>query len=270
MAVFITERFRIKSIRSVWNYFWDNGFIFDGETHRSWEFVYVASGTVRVTEDANIYTLNEGDMIFHAPMEFHTIRSADGTSPNVYIFTAEVDGNLPDNLTQGVFALSESERAEYRSLFARIYTLFYGTGNGGFESQECTDAFSSFAIRLSHNHSARANLIRSPGAREYNDIVTCMTEHIRDNCTLEDFAKLNNTSVSNMKILFRKYCGISPKLYYAKLRCSEAIRLLERGYSAYQAAYELNFSSPNYFSTFFKRMTGMPPATYIKNNSPEV
>ncbi|MBR5527876.1 MAG: helix-turn-helix domain-containing protein [Clostridia bacterium] len=265
----IRRKFNIKTVRSVWNYFWDDGFVFDGETHRSWEFVYVASGAVRVTEDANIYTLNEGDMICHAPMEFHTIRSAVGTSPNVYILSAETEGELPQELSAGVFSLSEKERAEYRALFSRIYTLFYGIPQSGFEAQECTDSFSSFLIRLCRTHSAQTNLILSRGAMEYNNVVTKMTAHVYDNLTLNELAKINGISVSGMKILFRKYCGISPKMYYAKLRCDEAVKLLEKGYSACDTSEMLGFSSPNYFSTFFKRMTGLPPLEYIKKNAPE-
>jgi AraC-like DNA-binding protein len=42
---------------------------------------------------------------------------------------------------------------------------------------------------------------------------------------------------------------------------------MSEGYSAAETANMLNFSSPNYFSTFFKRMTGKPPASFIKNSS---
>ena len=84
------------------------------------------------------------------------------------------------------------------------------------------------------------------------------------NCSLEEIAKLNNTSISNIKILFKKYCGLSPKIYYQRLRCTEAIRLMSEGLSSSETANKLNFSSPNYFNTFFKRITGTPPQTFIK------
>ena len=94
-----------------------------------------------------------------------------------------------------------------------------------------------------------------------------MTEHIYDNLSLEELAAINKTSVSNIKALFKRHSGTSPMLHYSRLRCTEAIRLMSEGYSAAETANALNFSSPNYFSTFFKRMTGKPPAAFIRGSS---
>ena len=74
-----------------------------------------------------------------------------------------------------------------------------------------------------------------------------------------------NISESYLKILFNRYADISPKAYYDRLRCNKAIALLQEGKSIYQVTDQLHFSSVNYFSVFFKRMTGIPPATFLKN-----
>ncbi len=263
----IKPNFRFSLIRTVWNFNWDYGFVFDGESHISWEVVYVASGSVCVTENEKLYTMHPGDMIVHAPMEFHTIRSANGTSPNIYVITIIAEGQLPENLTNGVLCLTESERDEYQALFKRIYDFFHGEERDGLVAQECIDSLSSFLIRVNFNHTAEPRLIMSRSAKEYKKIVLSMSEHLYDNCSLEDIASYSRTSVSNIKALFRKYNGISPMLHYSRLRCNEAIKLMKQGYSAVETANMLNFSSPNYFSTFFKRMMGMPPATFIKNSS---
>ena len=263
----IKPQFRFTLIRTVWDFNWNDGFVFDGETHISWEIVYVASGSVHITEEEKLYTLHEGDMIIHAPMEFHTIRSAEGTSPNVYVITVIAEGSLPQNLTDGVLSLDESEREEYRELFRRLYSFFHAEERDALLGQECTDYLSSFLIRVNYRHTARPKLSMSHSASEYNKIVQSMSEHIYDNCTLEEIADYNCTSVSNIKALFRKYSGISPKMHYARLRCTEAIRLMGEGKSAAETANMLNFSSPNYFNTFFKRMTGKPPASFIRGST---
>lgn len=261
----IKPSFKFNSIRSSYNFNWDDGFVFEGECHPSHEFVYVVSGCVRVTEDENVYKLREGDMIIHAPMEFHTICSAEGTSPNVLIISFQLIGELPENLTNGALQLSENERDEYQSIFERLHSFHYSEELNQLEGQEATDALSSLLIRINNNHMAKSNLVISRSAIEYKKIVTSMAEHIYDNCTLEDIATYNHTSVSNIKSLFKKYCGITPKLHYARLRCTEAIKLMSDGMSAAETADKLNFSSPNYFNTFFKRMTGMPPAAFNRN-----
>jgi two-component system response regulator YesN len=43
-----------------------------------------------------------------------------------------------------------------------------------------------------------------------------------------------------------------------------AARLLDEGFSATEIADKMNFSSPNYFSVFFKKHTGTMPSEYKK------
>lgn len=263
----IITNFKFTHLTSVWNFNWDEKHIFKGETHILWEIVYVVSGSVRVTEDENVYNLCEGNMIIHAPMEFHTIRSADGTRPNIYIISFLSEGKLPKNLTNGILYLSEEEQKEYKNLFGRIYDFFYSEERNSFKGQECIDYLSSFLIRINFNHTAAPKHLTSRSAVEYKKVILSMTEHIYDNCSLEEIASYCNTSVSNIKMLFKKYHTTSPKLHYSRLRCTEAIKLMSSGLSATETANMLNFSSPNYFNTFFKRMTGRSPISFVRNSS---
>ena len=258
----IVSGFRFTRLRAVWNFNWDDSFIFSGETHISWEIVYVASGCTCVTEDEKLYYLREGDMIIHAPMEFHTIRSAENTNPNVYVITSIVEGALPQNLTEGVFGLTQEEQKEYKEIYSRVFEFFNSDERDALEGQGCTDALSAFLIKINKSHTAEQRLVLARSATEYKRIMLSMTVHVCDNLTLDQIAAINNVSVSNIKALFRKHSGISPMLHYSRLRCTEAIRLMSQGKTAAETANMLNFSSPNYFNTFFKRMTGKPPATY--------
>lgn len=265
--VYLNPCFHFSSFRTVWNFNWDGGFVFEGETHISWEIVYVASGCVCVTENEKLYNLHEGDMIIHAPMEFHAISSAENTSPNVYVVTSIVEGELPKNLTEGVFSLTQSEQREYTEIFARLMDFFDSDERDQLAGQGCVDALSAFLIDINSKHTAEEKLVVSRSAIEYKKILSSMIEHVNDNCSLEEFAALNNTSVSNIKALFKRHSGTSPMLHYSRLRCTEAIKLLTEGLSAAETANALNFSSPNYFNTFFKRMTGKPPATFNRESS---
>ena len=51
-----------------------------------------------MTEDERVYTLKEDSIIFHAPMEFHRIKSAGGSSPSVRVMSFTASGELPDQL----------------------------------------------------------------------------------------------------------------------------------------------------------------------------
>lgn len=258
--------FTFTALRSAWDFNWNSGFATDGELHEPWEIVYVVSGSVHVTEDSKVYHLLEGDMIIHAPMEFHTIKSADGTSPHVYITAIYVDGELPHNLSDGVFSLNNNERAEYEAFFKRLKSFYDDYKDDNIRGQECMSALSSFLIRLGCSHRANEVLSKSRSAAEYTRLANALSERLYENVTIDGLAQEYNISVSNMKLLFKKYCGIGPKMYYDRLRCSEAIKLLAEGFSAVEVSYKMNFSSPSYFNTFFKRMTGTPPMHYNKRS----
>lgn len=263
----VTPVFTIHSFFSAFDYNWSKNFVYEGEEHNFWEIVYVVSGAVEAVEENRIYHLTQGNLVVHAPMEFHAIRSADGTSPHVLITSFGMDGALPDNLKDGAFLLSADMQKTYESLFLSIKRFFDDPCATAEAGQEATNRLSAFLLRLSRRYTAENPLLRSRPAIEYTKLVETMTARVYDNCTLEELSTQNNISISYVKQLFNRYAGISPKAYYARLRCSEAIRLLSEGCSAAEVADRLNFSSPNYFSVFFKKMTGLPPARYMREKT---
>ena len=188
----------------------------------------------------------------------------------MYIITFFAEGVLPQNLTDGVLNFTAAQQIEFGEIFSRIFTFYNKDERSMLEGQECMDSFTSFLIRVSFDHKGHTEnslLDLSQNAREYKNVMTVMTQHLYDNCSLEEIAAYCNMSVSNIKVLFRKFSGISPKLQYSRLRTSEAIKLMSKGMSASETANKLNFSSPNYFNTFFRRMTGMPPAAFNRNSN---
>ena len=73
----------IDSIITMHYFEYMKDFVFRGESHDFWEFLYVDKGTVSVRSDDRWVTLNTGDIIFHKPNEFHAITSIGKTSPNL-------------------------------------------------------------------------------------------------------------------------------------------------------------------------------------------
>ena len=63
----------VDKIITIHYFEYSSHFIFPGETHDFWEFLYVDKGTVDVMAGSIPHTLNKGDIIFHQPNEFHSI-----------------------------------------------------------------------------------------------------------------------------------------------------------------------------------------------------
>jgi len=83
---------------------------------------------------------------------------------------------------------------------------------------------------------------------------------LEERITLVELATLLDVSVSRFKFRFKKEMGVPPAEYIQRRRIEEARRRLkETKFSITQIAFDLGFSSSQYFATVFKRYTGSAP-----------
>lgn len=84
--------------------------------------------------------------------------------------------------------------------------------------------------------------------------------HLEETIALSDLASLLGVSVSRFKIRFKEEMGVPPAEYIQRKRVEEACRRLQQTKaSVTQVAFDLGFSSSQYFSTVFKRFMGSAP-----------
>lgn len=258
---YVKTKFIIDCFHTAFRFKYDKDFIFKGERHDFWEMTLLRSGMLTFIQDERVYHLNAGEIILHAPMVFHREMSRDGTSPEGFTLSFHTEGELPENLSCGVFKLDEDEIEEFSLLIdPLIEYVNLGTGDD-FEAQLLRDKLSSFLIKISKGKTS-APILRSQSEIDYNRLVSVMREHVSENLTLNDFSRLTGISVSYMKLLFGKFAGISPKSYFSSLRASESARLLDTGMHIFEVSEKLDFSSQNYFSIFFKKHYGISPREY--------
>lgn len=268
----INEPFKITGICSLLARNFEPSFVFLGESHYFWEFFAVISGEVEVVENEKTYVLSDGDIIFHAPDEFHRLKSSGGTRPRTITFSFLHEGELPLRLTDGVFHLSDGMIADLISISASLGLIIGEDFDSGVDFEplleipygieeskaifEAALRLTSFLISVSKLNESEGRLSSTPGACLYRNIVKTMTERVAEGLTVEALAELHHISRSYIKKLFRAYAGESPSEYYSRLRIKEAKRLLSLGKSVSEAAELLNFSSAAYFSSYFKKCTG--------------
>lgn len=252
------QSFEIEGFYTAIKYDWTEPFVFNGESHDFWETVFVESGRVDVTEDENFYTLSDGNVIFHAPKEFHRIRSAEGSSPKVFVFSFKTRGELPKAIRSGVFTVNPLQKKLFDALRDSVYA-FINEDSSALSGEKAASLLKLFILEMAKAPIA-TNTASPRTALEYQRIISFMSKNILENLTLEDIASRTNISVSYMKTLFKTYAGIGPKSYYNLLRVQKATELLKMGNSIAEVSRIMNFSSSNYFSLFFKRETGSPPS----------
>ncbi len=257
---YVDKHFDITALFTAYKFDWDDKYSYVGECHVPWEIVFVKNGLVECTEDERVYTLKKNDIIIHAPLEFHTIRSIK-SSTSVLILSFLANGELPGELSNGIFALNDKYRNEFMEIFDSTYAFLNEGPKNAYSGQGIVNRLSSFLIRLG-SKTPEEQLSLSKSAVEYRRIASAMADNICENLSLVEFAKMCNVSISYVKLLFQKYAAISPMNYYANLRVQYAMTLLESGMTVNKISEIMNFSSPNYFSIFFKKHTGEMPSKY--------
>lgn len=98
---------------------------------------------------------------------------------------------------------------------------------------------------------------------EIERVLTYIEENITEPLPVPLLAKLCLLSESRFKVKFAEYIGVSPHEYILRRKIEAAKQLLADPLcSVTEACLRLSFSSSQYFSTVFKRITTMSPSEY--------
>ena len=110
-------------------------------------------------------------------------------------------------------------------------------------------------------------MMRTPSDERIQRVLDHVERNISEPFSLETLAALSGYSLSRFKTRFREETGQTPALYISALRVERAKLELERtDQSITDIAYNLGWSSGNYFCTVFKKLTGVSPLTYRRQN----
>jgi AraC-like DNA-binding protein len=102
--------------------------------------------------------------------------------------------------------------------------------------------------------------------KKFADLVN---DEFKNHHDIEYFANKLSVSSKTLDRLAKQQLNISPKQIIQYRINAEAIRLLiHTQENVKEIAYELNFSSPDYFNFFFKKLNKISPSAY-KNKMSE-
>lgn len=102
-------------------------------------------------------------------------------------------------------------------------------------------------------------------SQEYQKAIAYINDHLSEKITLNDIADFSNVSTKTITRHFEKNQNMSPIKYVNFLRVEKAKILLQTKSSIGEIAGALGFDDPLYFSTVFRRFTGLSPEKYRKS-----
>ena len=110
-------------------------------------------------------------------------------------------------------------------------------------------------------------LLRAPSDERIRRVIEYAAQNISEPLPLSTLAAISGYSLSRFKIRFREETGQTPALYVNASKVEQAKLALERtDDSVTDIAYNLGWSSGNYFCTVFKKLTGVSPLQYRKQS----
>lgn len=261
----INSEFYIDRIGFIYDQRFGESFIYPGESHNFTEIGYVLEGAVEMVSGENVYIMSEGDIIFHRPMVFHKLKTYGRSSLRLLNLSFLHCGIIQDVIYNGVYSLEVDERRNFEEIFDLARDFMRNENADDIDGQEVSERLSSFIIRLCKRKSGNDNLSPEHGAMIFRKLVSFMNDNIERDISIAELAESCHISISYVKQLFAKYSDVSPKNYFLHLRASLAAKMISSGMSVCETAERMGFSSPNYFSLFFKKQHGVTPRDY-KNN----
>ncbi len=263
---------KINKIHTFFKTDFKSDYAFAGERHDYWEAVFVVGGSVGITADSNVYTLEKGQAVIHRPNEFHKIRSELSTVPTVIIIS--FSARCFPEFNGSVFNLSLSQLEEIEALYELSFKCFERSNIHILEQKKEHTAYAQelwlrlelllFSL-ITKKSSTLASGKGLKSAELYSAAVKFMEQNFDAGLCIDDIASNFSISGAYLKKIFIKYSGTGVMQYYNRLRARIACTYLDSGKSVKETADLLGFGDQNYFSTFFKRTVGMSPTGFKKH-----
>ena len=261
----VNKDFYIDRLGFAYDHKFKEDFEFHGESHNFTEIGYVDSGYLELVSDGTVYHMKAGDIVFHRPMSFHKLRISGASHTRFINLSFLFGGSIPDKIYKGVYCLTWDECCEFLEIYDLAEKFINSSDLFDLNGQESSERLSAFILKLCRRNSLSNNISSDTSAIMFNNIVTEMQNNVYTNATVQDFADKCHISVSYVKLLFKKYADISPKNYFLHLKANQAANLILSGKSVNFVSESMGFSSPNYFSVFFKNRFGVTPKEFRLN-----
>lgn len=272
----------VERIVSLFYFEYAKDFVFPGESHDFWEFLYVDKGQVEVMADTEGYQLEQGEIIFHKPNEFHSVWANGKIAPNLIVVSFVCNSPAMKFFENKILKAGEQEKTILANLIKERTLCFDKRLNEFitekdkrpdevFGAQQLIKIYlEMLLITFIRNNTAVQNQDRVSFLTRrrveddlVNRIICFMKENIDKNLSIDDFCEEFGLSRTRIKDLFREKLNTGIIQYFRHLKIEKAKELIrEENYNFSEIADKLGFSSVHYFSNVFKKITDMTPSEY--------
>ena len=270
----------ISKIVTLHYYEFDKNFVFNGEKHDFWEIVYIDKGRVQIRSDDENLILSQGEIVFHRPNEFHSIKALD-SSPNFFVVSFVCKSPLMIYLEKYHTILNKTLHGFISSIIKEAETTYEIPKNdpslkklikketapiGG--EQLIKTYLEQFLIFLIRNivKKEAPSVFPSKESMETHLVSSAkrlLAEKAEEPFRVNDLCISLGYSKSYLSKLFHEQTGETIANFAIREKIKRAKQLIrDENLNFAQISDRLAFDNPQYFSRVFKRITGMTPTEF--------
>jgi AraC-like DNA-binding protein len=277
------------TVHSIYTFFYKEmarNFNTMGEKHDFWEFVYVDKGTIEVYTDSYQAKLNQGDITFYKPNEFHAGRAGNNSAPNLFVVSFDCDSPSMQFFNSKTFRVDKEEHIFLSKLMMEGNLAFDPPADSPQMHRPKKDKNAPFASEQLIKNYLEVLLIsfirKGDIIRDYSNlshinednknaeltakVIKYMKENVTENLTVEQISSYFAISRAALMKTFKEVTGLGVKEYFNKQKVEQAKKLIrEENLNFTEIAERLAYSGLHYFSRSFKKETGMSPSEYSRS-----
>lgn len=282
----LREEIVIEQLVTVHYFEFAKNYVFEGEKHDFWEFLYVDKGEVEVMADTQGYNLKQGEMIFHKPNEFHNVWANGKVAPNIVVISFESKSNAMWFFENKIVNVGDYEKnllaqiiRETKEAFsspldisdlAKLERKLSGLFGGEQLIKIYLELLLITLVRKGSSIKMESRISSITKERSDLDItkktIDYLSENVKKNLRFDDVCRFSNLSKTNLKTVFKEKTGMCVMEYFKYLKIETAkVMIREEQYNMTEIAEILSFTSVQYFSRRFKQVTGMTPSEYASS-----
>ncbi|MEC1523731.1 AraC family transcriptional regulator [Neobacillus niacini] len=229
---------------------------------------YIKKGEVITTLDGKEYIAQTGDIMVHRPnMPFNVISKTDGIH---YLFN--IDLKVMEEVDFfSLYPLGKVVKVRdpvlYEKMFDELRVIWLQETN---EYRTVQSSFLAFSLIHEIIESSKMGGRRSPNedyiTDRFNNVLQYIEEHLAENITREDLAKIYHMNPVYFSRAFKEIYGLTPMKMVKKLRLLQSRRLLEATeLTIEEISLNCGFCDASHFNHTFRSAYKTSPSHYRKS-----
>jgi len=241
--------------------------------HAEYELLYLLSGELSYVIEGKTYRVTEGDMIFVAPNEIHTL-NVNGDVPYeriVLLFDMSILHSLTEKLGTSLHSFTQDGKNEFHvipdcrvreyGLDRILYEIIDERVDPCYKKLDIISKLIRFVIEIDRLMTASDTRPKEPDGRDalVSSVIEYVDSHINEPIRLDRLSDELYVSKSTLCHRFSSLMNVSVNRYIAMKKIYHASELISGGMSALSAAASVGYD--NYASFFYnyKRIIGKAP-----------